>query len=142
MTVAMTIESELNQLSEYLQHRHKEKISPRDYKTRGGMKSRVEYINVLSGKELLSHDSDFDLLVRLRNIIAHDNGRVEAKTIEDLKRTYGSSNLLPGFRNGRIFIDLKSLPEFLEVAKRIMNATHNYWECEKTHLFAEPLPEN
>jgi hypothetical protein len=142
MTVGMTIESELNKLSTYLQRRHKEKIPPRDYKNGRGMKTRVDYINVLSGKELLKQDSDFDLLVELRNIIAHDNGWVSAKKIESLKLRYGSSNLLPEFRNGRIFIHQQLLPKFVEVAKRIMTATHNYWECEKNLVFAEPMPEN
>lgn len=141
MAVDMTIESELNELSTYLQGRHKERISPRDYKNGRGMKARVDCINVLSDKKLLKQDSDFDLLVELRNIIAHDNGRVSVKTIESLKSKYSSSNLLPEFRNGLMFISMQSLPKFVEVAKRIMKATHDYWECDKNCLFAEPMPE-
>lgn len=119
LSVCMVMEDLFRQLCVELQEKYHQKFSLKNMKGTGIWQC-LEYIETLTEQRVFTTDIDLKMMIELRNIFIHNNGRVAPKKESELRTEIKKSRLSVDFHEGHIFLHKKDLESYLSVFRNVM----------------------
>lgn len=114
LAICMVLEELLRILCTEVQRACKEKFSLKDVQG-NGIRSCINYLEIVSGKNIFTQNSDLSFLIDLRNLIVHTNGVASAEKEKDLLGRLNKTGLKLDFHDGNLFLKKEWLRSYLDV---------------------------
>jgi len=122
------IEHNLIELCKKLKIDNNEKFSLQDL-GKGSIEKCIQYIKISSSKTFL-FNNNLSALVKLRNVLVHDNGHVRSENIDNFLKQFSGSIFKIELDKNDVIFNEESLTLYLNFTKTIIEEISQFWETE------------